>query len=416
VKDLSFTLRRGSLYVEDVPLAALAAQFGTPTYVYSTAALEGAWRRLADALEGVPHRVCYSVKANGNLALLRLFTSWGSGFDVVSVGELARVRKAGGRAADTVFSGVGKTREELLAAHAAGLGMFNVESAEELWMLDAVGRELGRPAPFALRVNPDVDARTHRYISTGLKTSKFGVAFDEARELYRLARRRKGLVAVGVDCHIGSQLLDLRPLKAALEKVGGLYTLLRDEDRLPLRILDVGGGLGIGYEGGPGADVERYGRMLARIARDTGAELVLEPGRSLVGSAGVLLTRVLYRKEGAKRTFVIVDAGMNDLLRPSLYEAHHEVRPVKVRRGTEVAVDVVGPVCESSDVLASNRRMVLPKQEDLLAVMDAGAYGMSMASNYNARPRPAEVLVRGGAARVIREREKPEDLWRGEHA
>src|SRR5690606_18656209 len=219
-----------------------------------------------DALEGVPHRVCYSVKANGNLALLRLFTSWGSGFDVVSVGELARVRKAGGRAADTVFSGVGKTREELLAAHAAGLGMFNVESAEELWMLDAVGRELGRPAPFALRVNPDVDARTHRYISTGQKTSKFGVAFDEARELYRLARRRKGLVAVGVDCHIGSQLLDLRPLKAALEKVGGLYTLLRDEDRLPLRILDVGGGLGIGYEGGPGADVERYGRMLARIA------------------------------------------------------------------------------------------------------------------------------------------------------
>src|SRR5690606_16392316 len=311
---------------------------------------------------------------------------------------------------------VGKTREELLAAHAAGLGMFSVESAEELWMLDAVGRELGRPAPFALRVNPDVDARTHRYISTGLKTSKFGVAFDEARELYRLARRRKGLVAVGVDCHIGSQLLDLRPLKAALEKVGGLYTLLRDEDRLPLRILDVGGGLGIGDEGGPGADVERYGRMLARIARDTGAELVLEPGRSLVGSAGVLLTRVLYRKEGAKRTFVIVDAGMNDLLRPSLYEAHHEVRPVKVRRGTEVAVDVVGPVCESSDVLASNRRMVLPKQEDLLAVMDAGAYGMSMASNYNARPRPAEVLVRGGAARVIREREKPEDLWRGEHA
>jgi diaminopimelate decarboxylase len=282
--------------------------------------------------------------------------------------------------------------------------------------LDAVGREVGKPAPFALRVNPDVDARTHRYIATGLRTSKFGVPFDEARALYRQARRKKGLIAVGVDCHIGSQLLDLEPLRVALTKVGGLYGTLVAEDRLPLTSLDVGGGLGIAYEGGAAADVASYGRLLAQVAHDTGASLVLEPGRFLVGNAGVLLAQVLYRKVGAEKTFVVIDAGMNDLLRPALYDAHHEVRPLRQRRGQPVTVDVVGPVCESSDVLARERALVLPKQGELVALMSAGAYGMSMASTYNSRPRPCEALVSGEGVRIIREREKLEDLWRGEHA
>jgi diaminopimelate decarboxylase len=381
--------------------------------VYSTAALTGQLQALTEAFAGTPHLMCYSVKANSTLALLRLFATQGAGFDVVSGGELARVRRAGGAPARTVFSGVGKTREELAQALKAGLLMVNVESEEELLALDSVGRELGVRAPFALRVNPDVDPRTHRHIATGLRASKFGVPFEEALALYRKARRLPGLEAVGVDCHIGSQLTQVAPLREALSRVAGLYRSLR-EAGLPLRYLDVGGGLGITYAKEKPPSAAQYARVVLEATRESGAFLLLEPGRFLVGNAGVLLTRVLYRKRTAERTFVVVDAGMNDLVRPALYEAWHEVVPVVRGRGKPQPVDVVGPVCESTDVLARGRPLVLPRQGALLAVMSAGAYGMSMASTYNSRPRPPEVLVSGEAWRVIRERERVEDLWRGE--
>jgi diaminopimelate decarboxylase len=290
-----------------------------------------------------------------------------------------------------------------------------VVSAVELEALDAVGRRLGRRAPFALRVNPDVDARTHRHIATGLKTSKFGVPFEEAVALYTRARKLKGLRAVGLDCHIGSQLTSSAPMRAALSKVAGLYRSLQEQGH-PLQYLDIGGGLGITYSDETPPSPQEYASTVLAAAKGTGATLILEPGRVLVGNAGVLLTRVLYRKNTPSKTFVVVDAGMNDLIRPALYEAHHALQPVVKRRGKAVEVDVVGPVCESSDVLARARPLVLPRQGELYAVMSAGAYGMSMASNYNSRPRPAEVLVDGAAWRVVRERERPEDLWRGERA
>ncbi|MCI0671630.1 MAG: diaminopimelate decarboxylase [Myxococcaceae bacterium] len=404
---------KGLLHAEDVPLAAVADAVGTPTYVYSAAALTAQYRALTEAFAGVPHLVCYSVKANSSLALLKLFAGLGAGFDVVSGGELARVRRAGGAPSRTAFAGVGKTRDEMAEALAAGLLLFNVESAEELETLDAVGRAAGRRAPFALRVNPDVDPRTHPYIATGLKTSKFGVPFDEAQALYRRSKRMRGVEAVGVDFHIGSQLTDVGPIRQAVEKVSGLYRALREQG-LPMRYLDVGGGLGITYEKEKPPSAEAYARVVRAATRETGAQLLLEPGRFLVGDAGVLLTRVLYRKRTPDRTFVVVDAGMNDLLRPALYQAHHALVPVRARKGRPAPVDVVGPVCESTDVLARARPMVLPRQGDLFAVMNAGAYGMSMASTYNSRPRPAEVLVSGGSYRVIREREQVRDLWRGE--
>ncbi|NVI99807.1 diaminopimelate decarboxylase [Myxococcus sp. AM009] len=410
-----FTYRKGVLHAEEVPLAAIADSVGTPTYVYSTATLSRQVRVVTEAFGDRPHLICYSVKANSNLAILRLIAERGGGFDIVSGGELARVRHAGGDAAKTVFAGVGKTQEEMEAALAAGILLFNVESAEELEALDAVGRRLGRRAPFALRVNPDVDARTHRYISTGLKTSKFGVPFEEAVALYARAKKMKGLLAAGLDCHIGSQLTQTAPMRAALSKVAGLYSALKAQGH-PLAYLDVGGGLGITYSDETPPSPDAYARTVIAAAGATGATLILEPGRALVGNAGVLLTRVLYRKKTPARHFVVVDAGMNDLLRPALYEAHHGVQPLVKRRGKAVEVDVVGPVCESTDVLAKARPLVLPRAGELFAFMSAGAYGMSMSSTYNSRPRPAEVLVDGEAWRVVRERERVEDLWRGERA
>ena len=411
----SFPYRKGVLHAEAVPLPAIADAVGTPTYVYSTAALTQAFRAVTEAFSDARPLVCYSVKANSNLAILRLFSGLGGGFDIVSGGELARVRHAGGEAAKTVFSGVGKTQEEMEAALAAGILLFNVESAEELEALDAVGRRLGRRAPFALRVNPEVDPRTHRYIATGLKTSKFGVPFEEAVELYARSKKLKGVRAAGLDCHIGSQLTQSAPLRAALGKVAGLYQALKAQKHA-LEYLDVGGGLGITYSDETPPSVEEYARVVLNATKDTGARLVLEPGRSLVGNAGVLLTRVLYRKQTPAKHFTVVDAGMNDLLRPALYEAHHAFVPLLKRRGKAVEVDVVGPVCESTDVLAKARPLVLPQAGELYAFLSAGAYGMSMASNYNSRPRPAEVLVDGEAWRVVRERERTEDLWRGERA
>lgn len=411
----SFPYRKGVLHAEAVPLPAIADAVGTPTYVYSTAALTQAFRAVTEAFSDARPLVCYSVKANSNLAILRLFAELGGGFDIVSGGELARVRHAGGEAAKTVFAGVGKTLEEMEAALAAGILLFNVESAEELEALDAVGRRLGRRAPFALRVNPEVDPRTHRYIATGLKTSKFGVPFEEAVDLYARSKKMKGVTAAGLDCHIGSQLTQSSPLRAALGKVAGLYQELKARKHA-LEYLDVGGGLGITYSDETPPSVEEYARVVLAATKDTGARLVLEPGRSLVGNAGVLLTRVLYRKQTPAKHFTVVDAGMNDLLRPALYEAHHAFVPLLKRRGKAVEVDVVGPVCESTDVLAKARPLVLPQAGELYAFLSAGAYGMSMASNYNSRPRPAEVLVDGEAWRVVRERERTEDLWRGERA
>jgi diaminopimelate decarboxylase len=408
-----FRLRGGVLAAESVPLARIADRVGTPTYVYSLATLRRHYRVVDRAFAGQRRVVAYSVKANGNLALLRALAGWGSGFDVVSAGELARVRRAGGDPARTVFAGGGKTEDELAYALRAGVGMFNVESAEELDALDRVGRRLRRPAPFAIRVNPGVDARTHRHIATGLPTSKFGVAFDEARGLYARARMLRGLRARGVDCHIGSQLTQLPQLARALSKVARLYRELR-AGGLPLEWLDIGGGLGIRYRNETPPSPGAWARTVREATRDTGATVLVEPGRVLVGNAGVLLTRVLYRKVAGGRTLVIVDAGMNDLLRPALYGAEHAIVPVEPRRGRLTTVDVVGPVCESTDVLARSRRWVLPERGDLLAIRGAGAYGMAMASNYNGRPRPAEVLVDRRTARVVRRRESMEDLWRGE--
>ncbi len=409
-----FAYRRGELHAEGVPLSAIAEQVGTPVYVYATATITRHVRVMREAFGKTPHHICYSVKASSNLALLALLHREGCGFDIVSGGELERVRQATRSTKRVVFAGVGKTEAEMAAALKAKILLFNVESEEELWTLDRVACAMGVKAPFAIRVNPDVDARTHKYISTGLKTSKFGVPFDEAVRLYRLAAKKKGLWARGVDCHIGSQLTDASPVREALGKVAGLYRELRAAGH-PLELLDVGGGLGISYTDENPPSPAEYARVVAEATADTGATIILEPGRVVVGNAGVLLTRVLYRKRTPHKTFVMVDAGMNDLLRPALYEAEHVLQPVRARRGGKPqTVDVVGPVCESTDVLAKDRTLVLPKQGDLYAVMSAGAYGMSMASTYNARPRPAEVLVDGDAFRVIREREPVSDLWRGE--
>ena len=353
------------------------------------------------------------MKACSNLAILRLLAEGGAGFDIVSGGELARVLVARGDPKKVVFSGVGKTEAEMAAALRAGILEFNVESAEELVRLDAVGRRLGKKAPFALRVNPDVDPKTHHYIATGLKTSKFGVPFDEAVALYRKSRKLKGLVPVGLDCHIGSQITDTTPFREAIERVGKLFRALR-ADGFPLTHLDVGGGLGVTYTVERPPSLEAYARAVREPLRGLDATLVLEPGRVLVANAGVLLTRVLYRKTTPARRFVIVDAGMNDLVRPALYGAHHDLVPVKPRRGPRRTVDVVGPVCESSDVLGKERKLPPLAAGDLLAVKTAGAYGMSMSSTYNSRLRPAEVLVDGRAYRVVRRRDTLEDLWRGE--
>lgn len=408
-----FHERRGALWAEEVPLSRIAQEVGTPTYVYSSATLRRHLSVVQAAFEQVPTVVCYSVKANSTLAVLKLFADAGSGFDIVSHGELARVLSAGGDARKVVFSGVGKREDEMVAALEAGILMFNVESAEELALLDRVGRRLGVRAPFALRVNPDVDAKTHRYIATGLKTSKFGVPFEEAVALYKQSRRMKGLEARGVDCHIGSQLTDARPVKEAITRVNGLYAELKSQG-FPLTHLDVGGGLGVKYskENPPG--LEDYAKAVLGSAKNFEGTLVLEPGRVMVANAGVLLTRVLFRKKTTAKRFLIVDAGMNDLLRPALYEAHHDIVAVKPRRGPKTTMEIVGPVCESTDVLGHARSMAPLKQGDLLAVKTAGAYGMSMASTYNSRCRPAEVLVDGKEYRVVRKREAIEELWRGE--
>lgn len=408
-----FDYRKDALHAEGVPLERIAREVGTPTYVYSRATLERHYRVLDEAFTELPHMICYSVKANSTLGVLSLLSNLGSGFDIVSGGELYRVLKVGGDPRRIVFSGVGKTEDEIAMALDAGILMFNVESEEELLAVAKVARRRKRKAPVALRVNPNVDARTHPYIATGLKESKFGIPMKRAAELYRRERANRHLELIGVDCHIGSQMTEVAPVAEAMRRVGRFYKTLLAEG-LPLRYLDAGGGLGITYaEETPPSPVE-YAHAVAQALKGIPLTLILEPGRVLVGNAGVLLSRVLYRKQNGSKRFVVIDAGMNDLLRPALYGAHHEMLPVRKRAVKRVTADLVGPVCESSDAFARKRRIPELGQGELVALMSAGAYAMSMSSNYNSRPRPAEVLVDGRRYHVIRERETHEDLVRGE--
>jgi len=407
-----FPQRNGALHAEDVPLSRIAEEFGTPCYDYSRAALTDAFHRYDRAFGARAHLICYAVKANSNLAILNLFNRLGSGFDIVSGGELARVIAAGGDPARTVFSGVGKTEREMRDALTAGILCFNVESESELLRLERVAGAMGRRAPVSLRVNPDVDARTHPYISTGLKHSKFGVAYQDAMRLYRLAHSSEHLRVVGIDCHIGSQLVEVEPIADAVRKVLNLADRLASEG-IEMEHLDLGGGLGIRYadEVPPTQDV--WIKALLDAVGDRPQSVFVEPGRSLVGNAGLLLTRIEYLKHGEAKNFAVVDAAINDLIRPALYDAWHEVREVS-RSATAAAVyDVVGPVCDSGDFLARERKLAID-EGGLLAIMSAGAYGMSMSSNYNARPRAAEVMVDGGRIHLIREREQVEDLFAGE--
>jgi diaminopimelate decarboxylase len=403
-----FDYADGELCAERVPLSALAQRYGTPCYVYSRAMLTRAFREFDAAFDGVPHLVCYAMKANASLAIVDLFASLGSGFDIVSGGELARVQAAGGDAGNVVFSGVAKSDAEMDAALAAGILCFNVESAAELDHLAAVAARRGVRAPVSFRVNPDVDPQTHRYIATGLKESKFGVAFDEAHGLYRRAAAMASIDVRGIDMHIGSQITELAPYREALVRVLSLVDALAAES-IALEHIDVGGGLGIRYRDETPVAIGDYAAMIRELVRGRRERLLLEPGRRLVADAGVLLTRVRVIKAAGARNFAIVDAAMNDLLRPSLYGAWHGVDPVRPRPGDPVHYDIVGPICESGDFLAHDRPLLLA-EGDLLAIRSAGAYGMAMSSNYNPRPRACEVLVDGDVAHLIRRRETFDDL------
>lgn len=412
-----FHYRDGKLYCDRVAVEEVVGTLGTPLYIYSRAGIVKRFREFRTAFAPLDPLIAYSVKANGNVSILRLLGQEGAGADIVSGGELYRVRAAGIPADRVVFSGVGKTVTELTAALEAGIYGFNVESEGELRALASLGETMGMPAPVALRVNPDIESPTpHAYTRTGHRTTKFGIATEDALRLYRAAARLPGIELRGVDVHIGSQIVEVDPYRRALEHVLALVEQLR-RDGIELEYIDLGGGFGVSYEGETSTPARVFGQALAPRVAESGLRLVLEPGRYIVAPAGALLTRVLYVKEMGGKTFVITDAGMNDLLRPSHYASYHHVAPVAPHPEREqVVVDIVGPVCESGDFLALDRRMELPSQGELLAVGMAGAYGFSMASTYNARPRPAEVLVDGDQYRVIRRRETYEELVRGEVA
>jgi len=440
-----FQYQNGALYVEQVSLADIALRFGTPCYVYSRAALSDNFRQFTHALQGREHLVCYAVKANSNLAILNVFARMGAGFDIVSGGELQRVLAAGGDACKVVFSGIGKSTAEMRMALDAGILCFNVESSAELDRLNEVAGSMGKVAPISLRVNPDVDAKTHPYISTGLKQNKFGVAYGEAVDLYRKARDLPNLRIMGVDCHIGSQLTEASPFIAAAQKILALVETLNSEG-IHLDHLDLGGGLGICYKDETPPAIADYVDALLGTLRGRSEKLILEPGRVLVGNAGVLLTRVEYLKHGEEKNFAIVDAAMNDLMRPALYDAYHEILPVcrqpsggttshstkpasgqvagypqpspacgggSEREMQSSIYEVVGPICETGDFIGHARDLAIEPQS-LLAVLSAGAYGMSMSSNYNSRPRAAEVMVDGCTVHLVRERETMSQLYAGE--
>jgi len=404
-----FSYSQNDLYCEQVALADLAHRAGTPAYGYSSQAILANYRAYDEAFGDLPHSVCYAVKANSSLAVLGLLAKAGAGFDIVSGGELFRVLQAGGDPSKVVFSGVGKTADEVEYALASGIHSFNCESESELALIDAMAARRGVKAGFSIRVNPDVDASTHPYISTGLSQHKFGIAMSEALAVYERARQLKNLTAEGVSCHIGSQILDPAPILEAVDKLLALVSTLG------IRHLDLGGGLGIAYRASEKAPpIREFIASLRARLRESGLRVMVEPGRSIVGPAGALLTRVLYRKKNGSKEFVVVDAAMNDLIRPSLYHAHHEIIPVRKNSLPPITADVVGPICETGDFLARCRQMANVMPGDFLAVCAAGAYGFVLSSNYNSRPRAVEVLVEGAAWRVVRRRETFEDLVRGE--
>jgi diaminopimelate decarboxylase len=409
-----FAYSNQDLYCEGVPLADIAARAGTPAYVYSSQTILRNYRAYDDAFGSIPHLVCYAVKANSSLALLNLLARAGAGFDIVSGGELYRVLQAGGDAAKVVFSGVGKTADEVEYALASGIHAFNCESEGELALIDAIAARRGVTAGFAIRVNPDVDAVTHPYISTGLNEHKFGIALTEAPQVYERSRRFRNLRAEGVSCHIGSQILDPTPIYEAVDKVLRMASELKSAG-FPIQRLDLGGGLGVAYrEDERAPEITGFIAAMELRLRASGLRIEVEPGRSIVGPAGALLTRVLYRKKNGEKEFVIADAAMNDLIRPALYRAHHEILPVRKNALPAVTADLVGPVCETGDFLARSREMANAMPGDYLALMTAGAYGFVQSSNYNSRPRAAEVLVEGGTFRIVRARETYADLIRGE--
>ena len=402
------------LYCENVPLADIARQAGTPAYVYSSAAILENYRAYDEALGELPHTVCYAVKANSSLGILALLAKAGAGFDIVSGGELYRVMRAGGDPSKVVFSGVGKTAGEVDYALESGIHMFNCESEPELALIDALAARRGAKAGFAIRVNPDVDASTHPYISTGLREHKFGIDIVDAEFVYERARDLPNLTAEGVSCHIGSQLMDTNPILEAIDRVLALVERLRAKG-FDIRHIDLGGGLGVAYQAHEQApEIRGFIAQVRTKLQGRALRVAVEPGRSIVGRAGVLLTRVLYRKKSAEKEFVIVDAAMNDLIRPALYRSHHEIVPLRKTGRPEIVADVVGPVCETGDFLARGRKLANAAPGDYLAVETAGAYGFVLSSNYNSRTRPPEILVEGDTFRTIRARETYEDLVRGE--
>lgn len=406
--------KNGQLWAEDIALTELAKRYGTPLYVYSRATLERHWNAFDQAVTNHPHLICYAVKANSNLGVLNVLVRLGSGFDIVSLGELERVIAAGGDPAKVVFSGVGKTAVEMKRALELGIKCFNVESEPELARLNQVAAELDVVAPISLRINPDVDAKTHPYISTGLRDNKFGIVFERALEVYRLAHHLPHLKVAGMDCHIGSQLTDIEPFIDATDRLLALIDTLKTEG-IEIEHLDVGGGLGVTYnEEQPPLPSEYATALLSRLSDHPGLELIFEPGRAIAANAGVLLTKVEYLKHTEYKNFAIVDAAMNDLIRPTLYQAWQDIVPVVPREGELTEYDFVGPICETGDYLGKERLLNL-EQGDLLAVRSAGAYGFVMSSNYNSRTRAAEIMVDGNTAHVVREREKLVQLWQSEH-
>jgi len=408
-----FEYKDGRLWVEEVDISASAGDWGTPCYIYSRATIERHWKAFDSALGKWPHLVCYAVKANSNLAVLNVLAKLGSGFDIVSMGELERVLRAGGRADKVVFSGVGKTAEEMARALDVGIRCFNVESQAELYLLEQVAADKGVIAPVSLRVNPDVDAKTHPYISTGLKDNKFGIAIGDAFDVYQYIATSKHLRVVGVDCHIGSQLTEVTPFVDALDRVLALVDRLAEKN-IQLHHLDLGGGLGIRYSNEkPPLPEEQIAALLQRL-EGRNFEIIIEPGRAIVGNAGILLTKVLFLKCNEDKNFAVVDAAMNDLMRPALYDAWQAIVPVIEKASTKPKVyDVVGPICETGDFLGKERELAV-EQGDLIAIRSAGAYGFSMSSNYNSRPRIAEIMVDGDSYQVVRQRETIEQLFAGE--
>lgn len=406
----NFHYKNAQLMVENVSLNDIAKRYGTPAYVYSKAALQQAYHAFSEGLQGHNHLICFAVKSNPSLAILHLFAQLGAGFDIVSGGELARVLAAGGDASKVVFSGVGKSASEIQQALRANIACFNVESAAELQRINQLAGEMGKIAPISFRVNPDVDAKTHPYISTGLKNNKFGVAYEDALSLYQQASQMAHVAIHGVDCHIGSQLTELAPFLDALDRVLWLVDQLQQQG-IHIQHVDIGGGIGICYQDETPPPFAQYAQAILQKMGNHQLKLVFEPGRALVGNAGVLLTKVEYLKHGSSKNFAIVDAAMNDLMRPALYDAYHHIQPVNPRTDVAAQVyEVVGPVCESGDFLGHDRALAI-QQDDVLAIMSAGAYGMSMSSNYNTRGRAIELMVDGDQVHVIRQREQIEDLF-----